>query len=106
MRHLLLTAILLCPSVTLAQDIGSPDYFSSSTTPNYSFQMPAPLPPPVIDLTPTYAYQNNDPARSITILPSRDLKPTYLYPGRNSGDPITVISPNGTISYIYPGRSR
>lgn len=101
MRHLLLTAILLCPSVVLAQDISSPDYFSSSTTPTYEIARP-----PVIDLTPTYAYQNNDPARSITILPSRDLKPTYLYPGRNSGDPITVISPNGTISYIYPGRSR
>ena len=105
MRHIILAVILCAPSAVLAQDISSPDFFSSST-PNYSFHMPAPLPPPVIDLTPTYAYQNNDPARSITILPSRDLKPTYLYPGRNPGDPITVISPNGSISYIYPGRSR
>lgn len=95
--------VVFIPSIALAQDISSPYYFSTAPEPVY--QTPPP-PPPAIDLTPTYAYQNQDPARSITILPSTTLEPTYLYPGGNPGDPITVVRPNGTIYYLYPGRSR
>lgn len=99
MIHLFL--IFLTPALVFSQELSSPDYFAP--VPNYSYQMPEPYIPPAIDVRPTYAYQNSDPAQSTTLM-SPTLELSYVYQGANSGDPITVIRPNGTIQYLYPGR--
>lgn len=106
MRYIIFGIMILIPTLSLAQDLSSPDYFSSygmPSTPSLSRLASPPSTPPAIDLTPVYAYPDTRSIAPAAIV-SPTLDSTYLYPGAKSGDPVTVVHPNGTISYIYPGR--